>query len=774
MRPTADHVAFVLLDAFRHDYLGRTRFLADVSRRSLTGRLEEPFGFCPRAAYFGGLTPAQQGFTNLMHFDPVNSVFRWTREIAGTAYDGVVLDDVRRAIVAEARRQLPPFSAASVDPLAIPLPYLSCFDVSERLAPWDRGVGYRSLFHVLDERGRAWMEVSWPFAGVRPVADNASVTGEALRRMRADQAFSYIHLPSLDTLGHQHGPGSVELQRALEETDRLCEMIVARLLELHDDPVIVLAGDHGMMPVVRNVDLASVLQGLGLAFGRDFAYFIDSTMVRCWFFSRRACDLTTRALEATGAGWWMRGEEKTRWGLDGLPQSSGNAFFLAHPGISFFPNFFAGPAHTPPRGMHGYPPEVMDNQAVFLAYRPRARWSGDVGTVNARRLFPSFLRWLGWNPAEVTSEQPVDEATAQRSFRRWTRTANPETEATITRHMERAVDAILARAPDVTAILLTGGFGRGEGTVASGESGDRVCNDYDLLAVGGDGAGLVGLGDELASEFGIEFVDVGHQARMEACEPITQLAFDLRHGSTVIWGDPRALDRLPCFAPTEVSPAEGFYLLGNRLGGLALALEAAPGGPFAASAFVTHQIAKYLIAIADVWLLEARDYHSLYGIRRRRFADLAEGAGFGAQTARWIEQAFAYKLEGCPLNLSLSEGARAASDVLADLGRVLGWRNPREALETHLESTVRAHGVSAAWLDRAEAQGLVPQDAARVDPAGALYDVYRACTAFVLDRDGGSASFAGDWPAILGPRWNLDARFCGGRSVAAAWLAQFH
>jgi len=45
----------------------------------------------------------------------------------------------------------------------------------------------------------------------------------------------------------------------------------------------VIFGDHGMVSVARNVDIAAAIQTSGLTVGRDFTCFIDSTMVRFWF-----------------------------------------------------------------------------------------------------------------------------------------------------------------------------------------------------------------------------------------------------------------------------------------------------------------------------------------------------------------------------------------------------------------------------------------------------------------------------------------------------------
>ena len=65
----------LLVDALRHDYVERTQFLRALAGAGATARLREDFGFVPRAAYFGGLSPEQYGFTNMYCCDPVASPF---------------------------------------------------------------------------------------------------------------------------------------------------------------------------------------------------------------------------------------------------------------------------------------------------------------------------------------------------------------------------------------------------------------------------------------------------------------------------------------------------------------------------------------------------------------------------------------------------------------------------------------------------------------------------------------------------------------------------
>ena len=127
----------------------------------------------------------------------------------------------------------------------------------------------------------------------------------------------------------------------------------------------------------------------------------------------------------------------------------------------FSPSFFDWTGQYPPRGMHGYAPDVADNQAVFLAHRPRQQQAGDVGVVAARRLYPTFLAWLGWNPADFTTAAPVAAPARAASRSRWFVSADPAVDTLVASHLERSVAAIRERAPSATAVVLAGGFGRG-------------------------------------------------------------------------------------------------------------------------------------------------------------------------------------------------------------------------------------------------------------------------------------------------------------------------
>ncbi len=782
---TADAVVFLLVDALRHDYVGRTRFLAATAARSLTGQLEEPFGFCPRGAYFGGLTMAEQGYTNLFRFDPARSPFAWTRELAGgDDGDAALRAALRPGIVSRAKAVVPPFAAMYLDPLDIPLPWLGYFDVCEREGPASATVGYRSLFHQLDARGEPWLDLSWPYLGWTGPLTSGRVAGMALDTLRPAHRFAFVHLPELDMVGHAYGPGSRELQAALEDTDRLCELVCARVAELYRDPVIVIAGDHGMLPVTRRVDVAGALAATGLRFGAEIAYFIDSTMVRLWALTSAALPRALEALGACGGGRVLDAGDWARYGLTGIDDRNGHAVFLADPGVLFSPNFFDWAGTGAVRGMHGYAPDVDDNRAALLIYRPHAPAAGECGVLAARDLHPMFQSWLGLDQSERAVTGPpaattVDGTTPSPAPGHWSSNGTAASDAVVDAHLAAIVEAVRHRAPDCAAIVLAGGFGRGEGTVVTGPASGRPqpVNDYDIVVVGARAGALDGLDDELGTALGIDFVDLWARPDLTPATPISQFDFDLRYGARLLWGDPLVLDKLPRHAPADLHVDEGIFQIGSRAGGLLLGLVAGPDGPGAAdpAGFRDRQRGKFLMALADAWLMAHADYHASYQVRRRRFAALSTGL-LPAAVREAVDGAFAAKLTGAAL-APVPDAVAQCGEALRHLEAALGWDGDAAVVGDALTRTV-ARRVRAGhdWLAAAAARGLVGRPlpaAAPTAPATAIYRALLECVRAWADaeprrRERIAAALAPEFTAATTPSADSSA------AVARTWLTFFH
>lgn len=157
--------------------------------------------------------------------------------------------------------------------------------------------------------------------------------------------------------------------------------------------------------------------------------------------------------------------------------------------------------------------------------------------------------------------------------------------------------------PHLAALVLTGGFSRGEGTALR----DAPVNDYDLVAIRarpGGGDLYRTLGPHLTREVGIEVDLMPIWARRLPHVGRKLFWLDARLGARVIAGDPRLLDLLPRFE--RVAREEVARLLGNRAAGMLLSLPAADETPDEHQRDL--QATKAILAAMDAALLAQGRY----------------------------------------------------------------------------------------------------------------------------------------------------------------------
>lgn len=177
------------------------------------------------------------------------------------------------------------------------------------------------------------------------------------------------------------------------------------------------------------------------------------------------------------------------------------------------------------------------------------------------------------------------------------------------------------------AVLLVGGYARGEGSLVEQGGALGPYNDYDLVAVVEDGA--AGLRDRLAhfaeaqrARYGVD-VDVWpiDEAAL-ATVPATLFWLDVAMGAhAVVWGDPSIAASIRALRPRQVPLDEVGRLLANRAVGLALSnlervdrdLRRARHGH------------KAVLACGDARLLAADRYRATIGERLAQLESL-EGA----------------------------------------------------------------------------------------------------------------------------------------------------
>lgn len=259
-------------------------------------------------------------------------------------------------------------------------------------------------------------------------------------------------------------------------------------------------------------------------------------------------------------------------------------------------------------------------------------------------------------------------------------------EARLGERCRRAQERILAAIPrqSVHALLLGGGYGRGEGGVLKTASGDAPYNDLEfyVLLRGNDllnrkrfGSAVHHIAEELTKEAGIEVEFKLISLRKFEQSTVNMFYYDLVSGHRLVYGNEqwlagceqhRAAHRIPLHEATR--------LLMNRCSGLLFATERLARPVFSAedADFVGRNLAKAKLAFGDVLLAMRGQYHWSCRERHKRLRKLEPDPNFPSFTSvlPLHEQGLEFKLH--PVQTSRAQGELAHElSFLREIGREL-------------------------------------------------------------------------------------------------------
>jgi hypothetical protein len=264
---------------------------------------------------------------------------------------------------------------------------------------------------------------------------------------------------------------------------------------------------------------------------------------------------------------------------------------------------------------------------------------------------------------------------------RFTTDGSAELEARLDRWCSEFAGAVRAIIPErhLQAIVLGGGYGRGEGGVYTSPSGEEPYNDLEFyLFVDGPlilrerqyRRAIADLTHEWSEKTGLEF-----EAKILTFEkiqrsPVTMFYHDLVVGHRWLWGKlhdfvdcehQRAAHRIPLHEATR--------LLMNRSSGLLFSAALFDSGDFDPD-FVRRNISKAQLALGDVVLTAFGRYHSSCRERHRRLEKLEPAA-----SAPWLDRIIHHHAVGVEFKLhpyKSDEGASVLRAAHAEITRLAG------------------------------------------------------------------------------------------------------
>jgi hypothetical protein len=206
---------------------------------------------------------------------------------------------------------------------------------------------------------------------------------------------------------------------------------------------------------------------------------------------------------------------------------------------------------------------------------------------------------------------------------RFTRDGSRELEAHLARTCDQVREGVQRIIPPrkLDALMLAGGYGRGEGGVLKTETGDQPYNDLEFYVCARGNRffndwrytrALHHLAAELAPSAGVEIeFKVISLAELRR-RPITMFYYDLVMGHRWLWGDEELLQHCEHHREAgELPLSEATRLLMNRCSGLLFAKEKLERQPLIAedADFVGRNVAKARLAFGDAVLACFGQYH---------------------------------------------------------------------------------------------------------------------------------------------------------------------
>jgi predicted AlkP superfamily pyrophosphatase or phosphodiesterase len=380
-----------LMDAMRSDYISKdtTPFLWKCSKEGeYYKRVIPNFGFCERTEIFTGQTPKESGFFTAIGYDPNNSPFK---DIIGLRIFSFIEELIAPRIIL---KQTDSYNilyriyrkifnkwiirqTKGISPQSIPISLLKYWDLTEDKIDLRDGNAFNvpSIFSLLSENGKTYFYDSF-------TALNMPSNGSDLNRMQMvvddikanNEDFYLVYVSGPDYYGHKYGPDAAEFKDVLKQIDLDLKTYTNKILEIDPKANFIYLGDHGMATVNQYFDaekeIFSIAKKHHLELKKDFIYFLDSTLIRLWFFTEGAKNIFEQALYNSPTfnnnGVFINeniaNQEKIPWG----DKRYGDMIWWANTGVLVFPDFFHRVKKY--KGMHGYDPTKYENQGTCIVY----------------------------------------------------------------------------------------------------------------------------------------------------------------------------------------------------------------------------------------------------------------------------------------------------------------------------------------------------------------------------------------------------------------------
>jgi predicted AlkP superfamily pyrophosphatase or phosphodiesterase len=361
-------VVFVLIDALRSDYITKedSPFLYSFSiKNKYYKNVTQSRSFCERAEIFSGLSPRESGYFTAMGYSPEKSPFRNISILDKLSFIDKIFGKYRyyKALKNRIIRLLFINKKVAMRSYSIPLNFLKYFSLTEDEYDFREEIAFNGKENIFKDCINNGLNIYYDsFTALN--FTNSNTDEERLQMVennidsKHDLYLTYVGV--MDSCAHVYGPDSIERKSELKKLDQRLFNFHKNIISKHKDAKFIFLGDHGMASVKHSVDLGQALNQEAklckLKAGKDFIYFLDSTMFRIWYLNENASKILNNKLKSNpifiNNGVFVNKIIAKKEKIPFPDKRYGDLLWMANTGVLVFPDFF----HTtnPYKGMHGY------------------------------------------------------------------------------------------------------------------------------------------------------------------------------------------------------------------------------------------------------------------------------------------------------------------------------------------------------------------------------------------------------------------------------------
>lgn len=399
-------VVFVLIDALRSDYINEedSPFLYNFSRQNRYYKnVTQSRSFCERAEIFTGLSPRESGYFTAIGYDPENSPFK----------NSVVLDKLSpvdkifrnnkfyKALKNRLIRLLTISKPVKMRGYSIPLNFLKYFGLTEDEYDFRDEKAFNGNDNIFRDCKNSGIDIFYDaFTALNFTKSNTDEERLQMVEDNIDSKFDLFltYIGIMDSCAHKFGPDSIERKLELKKLDEKLSNFYNTIISKNKGSKFIFLGDHGMASVNKLIDVGKELERealfCNLKKGKDYIYFLDSTIFRVWYLNKNAFELLAKRLKKNqllnDQGVFV---DESVAIIEKIPfpnKRYGDTLWMANIGVLIFPDFF----HTtnPYKGMHGYDINDLSSKGTCLVSSEKHEYHEEIRLTDVYSILKKELK----------------------------------------------------------------------------------------------------------------------------------------------------------------------------------------------------------------------------------------------------------------------------------------------------------------------------------------------------------------------------------------------